>query len=152
MLTFRKANQEDIDVLFTWINDLDVRSNSYNKELISYETHKNWFNERINSVNFLFLIFSNESFPIGQIRFELLNNTEAVISILIDKNHRGKGYASKMILESSIFFLEQHIGYIIYAYIFKENKISIKAFEKAGYVLSEEKEINNIWSCIFYKK
>ena len=41
-LYLRTADENDMDLLFQWANDPDVRKNSFHSEPISYETHKKY--------------------------------------------------------------------------------------------------------------
>ena len=41
----RTAEETDMMLLFEWANELSVRQNSFSTEEISYEEHKNWFQE-----------------------------------------------------------------------------------------------------------
>ena len=121
MLKYRLATEDDVDLLFLWINDVDARANSYHKETVDYDKHVEWFTKRLHSPNFTFLIFFNDSNPVGQVRFELTAPYEAVISIIVDKAHRGMGYASSIIAQASDFFLQKNQGCKITAYTFKAN-------------------------------
>ena len=56
-LQFRKATEADILLYFEWTNDELTRQNSFSSELISFETHKNWFTNKINSKNNSFYLF-----------------------------------------------------------------------------------------------
>lgn len=151
MLKYRLATEGDVDLFFLWINDEQARANSYNKESVDYDKHVQWFTKRIHSSNFTFLIFFSDLNPVGQVRFELMAPSEAVISVMVDKAHRGMGHASNMIALASDFFLQKNQGCKITAYTFKANQASFRSFQNAGYIFSEEKEIKNIPSCIFYK-
>jgi RimJ/RimL family protein N-acetyltransferase len=68
---------------------------------------------------------------IGQARIESINE-ESIIGVSVDVNHRGKGYASRIIELTSAKFYEMKKKSIS-AYIKVENIASIKAFEEAGY-------------------
>ena len=46
-MKFRKAIEADIKVLFDWANDLDVRQNALNSQLITWEGHEKWFQNRL---------------------------------------------------------------------------------------------------------
>ena len=135
-ITFRKANESDLMLYFDWTNDESVRENSYKSKLISLENHSNWYKNKINDADCMMLVFENHlSQPIGQVRIQKQNKESALIGISNDVNHRGKGYASKMIALASAAFLNKNPDFCISAYIKLENTTSEKAFEKAGYKL-----------------
>lgn len=154
MLTMRLATASDVDLLFDWANEKTTRENSYNKQPISFETHSKWFHSRIDNEHCrIFIFFDSTNKPVGQVRIEKTNNVtkgEAIISISIGENSRGKGYSVGMLKMATKRFVEENEGCKILAYVFKQNIASYKCFLKAGYQLLEETEINDIPSYILY--
>ena len=135
----RKATESDLDLYFNWTNDVDTRSNSFNTQIVDYQTHTNWFLRKIVDKNSLLLVFENEEYtPVGQVRIEQKPN-ENIIGISIDKNFRGLGLAVPMLEKSCMVFFEEFDKKTIHAYIKKSNLASIKSFKKAGF--EEEKEL-----------
>lgn len=131
-LSFRDANYQDLMTYYNWTNDPEVRKYSYNSSPVSLESHTSWFQRKIQDPNVLMLIYTNSMNKIiGQVRIETTSG-ESIIGISIDKNHRGKGYASRIIEITSVKFKELNKKPIT-AYIKVENIASIKAFEEAGY-------------------
>lgn len=152
MLKYRKANIDDVELFFNWANDPLVRSNSYQKEMIIYENHVNWFSNQINSDNNYFYVFLNESdLPVGQVRINKSGGDQAIIGLMIDAKFRGKGFAKEMITKASDAFLSVNSSFTILAYIFKINKSSINSFINANYKLLKEEIVNEIPSFILYK-
>lgn len=137
--SLRKATKEDIKNVFNLSNEEFVRQNSINKAQIKWEDHIKWYNERLKNENYLFLIIYNkENNFLGQIRFEI-KGKEALISISVSKEIRGKGLASEIIKRSSEkTFKEFKNLKKILAYIKPVNIPSIKAFEKADFEFSQE--------------
>ncbi len=131
-LSFRNADQQDLMAYYNWTNEEEVRKYSYNSNPVSLESHTAWFQKKIQDPNVLMLVFSNSRNElIGQARIEITNQ-EAVIGISVDVNHRGKGYASRIIELTSAKFYEM-AKKSVSAYIKVENIASVKAFEEAGY-------------------
>lgn len=138
MISFRKANEQDVQLFFDWANDELVRANSFNQQPIIFENHVKWFNEKIKDEDFIFLVFVNENKEaIGQVRFQKKNGN-AVVGILIDKHHRGKGYAVQLLTMASDFFHQQYAQFQIYAFVKTNNLASYHSFLKAGYVLEDK--------------
>lgn len=151
MLTLRKATLEDANLIYEWANDPESRRNSYNQELIAYDDHISWFSKKVKDPHTYFFIFNNkEGIAVGQIRIEMKEKNTAVISISIDKNSRGKGYAAEMIRTASDVYIKEHPNVKIEAYVFQNNVASAKSFLKAGYVLFDSKEIKSIASHIYH--
>jgi len=139
----RKATLKDSEKVFNLSNDPAVRQQSINKNQIKWEEHSNWFQEKINNKNYLFLLaFDKDDNFIGQIRFQV-ENSSAVVSISITKDFRGKGLSKKIIKNGcSKIFSEFNIKSII-AYILPDNKASINGFTSAGFIPAGEKIINH---------
>jgi UDP-2,4-diacetamido-2,4,6-trideoxy-beta-L-altropyranose hydrolase len=89
ILDIRKAQIEDVDIYFNWVNDEFVRNNSINNKPIPYEDHVNWFGNKIKNSNSLLFIFEENQRSIGQVRFDK-ENEDLVIDYSIDKDYRGK--------------------------------------------------------------
>lgn len=138
-ITPRKATESDIDLYFNWTNDTDTRNNSFNTQVVDYQSHTNWFLKKIVDKNTLMLVFENEnSIPVGQIRIEQKPN-ENIIGISIDKSFRGLGLSAPMLEISCKVFFDESQEKSIHAYIKKINLASLKSFKKAGF--QEEKEL-----------
>jgi RimJ/RimL family protein N-acetyltransferase len=153
MLTFRKATLADVKLYFDWANDTIVREQSYNSSTIDFENHKKWFETKLEDDSCMLLLFQNEEKSnIGQIRIQKENVKEALIGISIAAEHRGKGLAKEMLLLASDYFLENNKGYLINAYIKKQNISSKQVFEKAGFEFKNIIKYENCDSFHFTKK
>ncbi|MBE5907621.1 MAG: GNAT family N-acetyltransferase [Lachnospiraceae bacterium] len=96
MVFLRKAEAEDIDLLFRWANDSVVRSNSFNSNPISYENHEKWFNKMMKDPTVLQFILMDDDNPVGQIRLSVDEN-DAEIGYSIGSEFRGKGYGHRIL-------------------------------------------------------
>ncbi len=138
----RRANENDAMAVFNLSNDRTVRLNSINQDVIAWHDHIRWYSEKLNDRNCLFLLAfnANDEF-VGQVRFTV-EGQNAIISISLDKNFRGKGLSSSLLIKSSFKYLKDHPEIqSILAYIRPENTPSIKAFTGAAYLLSHEEKI-----------
>lgn len=149
-LQIRKAKLADADLLFEWTNDELVRKQSFSSDIISYENHCQWFQNRIKDENSLFFIIEENKIPAGLVRFDI-DNEVATIGISIDKDFRGKGLGRDIIvLGAQSYFNENEFP--ILASIKNENVASIKSFEKAGFSFFKNDKINGIESVIYQLK
>lgn len=138
MLSCKKANINDLQLYFTWANDLTVREQSFNSEEIVFENHKEWFESKLEDKLCLMLIFVNENNEnVGQVRIEKRGENNALVGISIDSKHRGKSYAKEMLQIATDYFFELNPHYVIDAYIKATNLSSKYAFEKAGFEFKE---------------
>ena len=153
MLTFRKATLADTKLYFDWANDSSVREQSYSTNTIDFESHKKWFESKVEDDSCMLLLFQNEEkLNVGQIRIQKENEMEALIGISIAAEHRGKGLAKEMLFLASDYFLENNKGYLINAYIKEQNRSSKQAFEKAGFEFDNIINYENCSSFHFTKK
>jgi UDP-2,4-diacetamido-2,4,6-trideoxy-beta-L-altropyranose hydrolase len=133
-LKLRNAKHDDCELLWKWANDPIVRAASFSSDYILWEDHLKWFNEKLNSFDCYYFIAVNKlEQPVGQIRFDIDKELQALVSISVDDKYRGQGYG-KLILQMAISKLFQHISVIkIRALIKSGNVSSIKLFESGGF-------------------
>ena len=133
MVFLRKVEKDDMDLLFKWANDLLVRSNSFNSDIISYENHVKWFNKIIENPTVLQFILMDEDTPVGQIRLNV-DGEEAEIGYSIGSEFRGKGYGHKMLqlIADKIDADYPNIKTLV-AKVKPDNIASNKLFEREGY-------------------
>ena len=140
-LYLRKVEKDDMDLLFEWANDDEVRNNAFNSEKIPYENHVKWFElaYQRNDV-YMFIMCNEDDIPIGQIRL----NTEgenAIIDYSIDGDIRGMGFGASMLwliiekIQNEIPEIKRLIGQVKH-----ENVASARAFEKCGFFMEEKEE------------
>lgn len=136
MIMLRRCTYSDMDIIYKWINDDEVRNNSFNSDYIEYETHVKWFNEKINSNNIYMYIILNNNKEIGTIRLEK-HDSKAIISYLISNEYRGKGYGNKVIDLIKKEAIINNID-ILEAIVKKDNIASRKIFINNGFFEIEE--------------
>lgn len=93
----RLATKEDINLYYSWVNDDEVRMNSINSRLITFDTHALWFNSKLNDSNSILYVFEDKfKTPLGQVRLSKVENYW-LISYSIDKAFRGLGLGQTFI-------------------------------------------------------
>ena len=95
-LKVRLATKHDCIDYFNWANDSQVRENSLDSADIEWTGHQKWFTEKINSESTEMYVLEASGLPVGQIRFELVDET-AEISYSLDELVRGRGWAATAI-------------------------------------------------------
>lgn len=142
---FYRAEEIDVNIFFQWANDEETRKNSFHTNLISFEEHKQWFEEKIHSENCEIYIAYEDETPVGQVRLEYEDDI-AHISYSVDKNQRGKGYGEKIILSAEKKVLKNGMANVMVAKVKYNNISSQKIFEKLGYKVKKTEKY------IVYKK
>ena len=145
MFKLKKATINDCKLIFKWANDPQVRRSSFSPEPISWSDHVEWFETKHKDPNcFILIAIDDKCKPIGQIRFETGNTGEAIVNVSIDKRMRGLGLGSLLIRlgVEEIFRISPLRS--VQAFIKLDNKVSIRAFEKAGFKRQEKTVIKGI--------
>lgn len=139
------AKETDVKDVFNLSNDPLVRANSFNSDIISFDNHVKWFENKIkNSNTAYYIIRSYNNDFMSQVRFDKDNNSnDWTIGISIADKYRGKGLASKILKDTVSVFIKNNNPINIYAFIKKSNESSVKSFNKAGFIIISEEVINN---------
>ena len=139
-ITLRPVLRTDLNESYVgWMNDIevskftDIRFNKVSHEdLIQY-----WERYNNSSDNPWFAICLSDTLQhIGNIKLGPINSKHSIapLSLFIgDRNSWGKGYATTAIKMITHWSFEELKLFKLYAYIYKDNIASIRAFQKAGY-------------------
>lgn len=138
---FREAKKDDVDLIYRWANDPDVRRASFRSDPIPRVDHEAWYAARLADPGALLWIATNTSaIPIGIARFAL-EVDRAIISVALDPAARGRKYGVVLIREASKRLLGRGIPRID-AFIRPTNSASLRAFHDAGYVQVESTTVS----------
>lgn len=130
-LRIRLANKGDCEDYFSWVNDPEVRAQSFNSDAISWAEHKKWFVERLNSGSTEMYVLEANSLPVGQVRFEVVNDC-AEIDYSLDSVVRRRGWSALM-LEMAINAYRAGSAKPLKAAVKDENQPSRQVFFKLGF-------------------
>ncbi|MBB1287113.1 UDP-2,4-diacetamido-2,4,6-trideoxy-beta-L-altropyranose hydrolase [Flavisolibacter sp. BT320] len=132
----RRAGKDDLMTCYYWVNDAEVRAQSYASEPIPLVNHTAWFTKKINDPSCFYYILLQGETPVAQIRFDVSGN-DATISYLTDPSWRGKGMGP-WILAKGIKALtaETSIKKIV-GHVKANNIASLRSFEKLAFEKQE---------------
>jgi len=134
----RKVDEKDMELLFAWANDPDVRNNSMNTGKIFFNEHKQWFRKKIRSSHCVMFILETEGEPAGQARFDFDNIEQGwKVDYSVAKKFRGKGLAKILLTEA----MHLHNQFPVVGYVKENNKRSSSVFISLGFT---DKGINKI--------
>jgi UDP-2,4-diacetamido-2,4,6-trideoxy-beta-L-altropyranose hydrolase len=146
-VSYRKANEGDMLLLYNWANDKVSRENSYFTEPIALETHKAWFEKKLKDTSSAIYIAEVNGVPAGMIRYDLTTEN-AVVGISVAEPFRGKGLAPVFLKETAkLYFKEFQLP--VWAYIKQQNTASVRSFEKAGYHLLRTEMVHGAESFVY---
>ncbi len=134
MFNLRIATILDAQITYNWANDPVIRQFSFSKAKIEWLNHKEWLYNKINSNKCIYLILEEDTVPVGSIRFDIDQDYCGVISYLVAPSVHGRGLG-EFILKKGIEKLIELMPNIhaVSGTVFKENKASIRIFEKSGF-------------------
>jgi RimJ/RimL family protein N-acetyltransferase len=150
-IEMRHADIFDVDIYYSWVNDPEVRQNSFNKESIDYDTHIKWFTKKIKSKDSIMYFFTEEKIPIGQVRIDCLTDGDNIIDISVDFSYRKKGLGAKLLDLATADFKLKYPEKQIIAYIKIENIASIKQFIRSNFIMLKTLKVYD-YECIKLKK
>ena len=135
-VSFRRADPSDCRCLFEWRMDPDTRSRSLQTEAFDYQSHLAWFESSLDNPDRI-IILAEDGLRVGMVRFDRIGDC-ARISINLAPEARGKGLATSILIGSEQFLKAWPVMKIS-AEIRSDNEASVRAFERAGYRLSDPK-------------
>lgn len=146
MLTIRKVQPSDSDLILHWRNNPEVYKYALTPEPVKKIEHINWFNDALASSRCVFYMGSSNGVLCGTVRYQLTEDMmEAEVSISISPEFWGKGIASQMMQAAEEALKKETSVRIIHATVLNENIASIKLFERASFepVLTKFKKCLN---------
>jgi RimJ/RimL family protein N-acetyltransferase len=124
----REVNLKDAEILFDWVNEKNVRTNSMNQKPILWENHLEWLEKKLNNPDTkIFILVSGDNL-LGQIRIDLIDGFWN-IDYSIDNKFRGKGLGKEIVKKLIVKFE----SYRFKATVKKENIASVKVFKSLGF-------------------
>lgn len=129
----RRVRPDDLAITFQWLNDPELRRQSYNSEPVSLEDHTKWFNKKLKDTSTYIYIFVYNEIPVAQVRFDV--GDETIISYSIDKSYRGRGWGEAVIQHGIEIFRRDFTGPVkIVGYVKYENESSNRVFRNLGFI------------------
>lgn len=130
----REAEPGDMELLFYWANEEEVRKNSFHSDSISYEEHQKWFEQLMQDRNqFQYIMMLGEK-PVGQIRLSIFKD-RAEIGYSISKEERGLGYGT-LIVELAKEAVHKNFAGVkkIVAKVKSDNTASVCCFKRNRFI------------------
>jgi len=127
------ATLDDMDLLYEWANDDEVRKSSFSTEKILYEDHVKWFHRVLEREDCKQYIYYVDDIAVGQVRITI-EGDKAEIGYSICSQYRGHGYAKRMlqVLKAQLKHDAPELKTLV-AKVKPENVASQKVFMGLGY-------------------
>jgi RimJ/RimL family protein N-acetyltransferase len=135
------ANETHLNITYKWAKNKIVRKYSFSKNLITKESHQNWFFKKISSPNSFYFILNYNNLPVGSFRIDLDSHKVGVLSFLIDPKFHNKGLGRFVVSQSlEIAFNTIKLNTLI-AFVMVENYNSNKIFQSLGFSMKIDQGI-----------
>ena len=138
-LSFREATLEDAQLLLSWRNDPEVRSVSFDSEVMSFDSFQVWLSQNLEDPRTRrWIVISRSGHSIGEVHLDFENPQKAVIGITLDHTRRGKGLGRTIIeMACKTAFEENPLMDSVVAWISPGNVASERAFRSVGFVQTQ---------------
>lgn len=129
---------DDRQMILEWRNTPFLVNLGSSGRKVTWEEHRKWFDNILrDSDTALYIIFSGTD-PAGQIRFERENEKTYIVTIYLLKQYTGKGMGVTSLKKGVEVMLKEDPKRRFIAFIKEDNKISIAAFFRAGFKITED--------------
>ena len=131
----RPATPEDCEDIWRWRNDEGTRRASLDPSFIDLDAHRRWFLASLASDTRKIYVVVGEGRASGVVRLDLAGR-DATVSIFLDPKCQGRGLGPEA-LRAAGDLARRELGVRrLIAAIKSDNRASLSAFAKAGYVSS----------------
>jgi len=135
MLTLRRAQADDSEIVWLWRNDAATRAASLNDQPIPFEHHDRWFAAVLSHPDHELMIGIDEAGNrVGMVRFDVDSPTSATVSINVAPQFRGAGIGRAMLRAALEYMATEHPGVTLTAVIRASNAASLQIFGREGFV------------------
>jgi RimJ/RimL family protein N-acetyltransferase len=127
-VALRRAAMDDAETIWEWSNDPITRAQSFQTDLIPWESHVSWYAQRLSDPFCRFWIgASSDGTSVGCVRFAD-SGDETLISINLAPRFRGQGIGRKLLELACRAYFRSAPGSVIRAVIKEGNSASVKTF------------------------
>lgn len=136
----RPATLDDMRMVFKWRNDPFLVARGSSRLTVSWEVHQRWFTETINGDSRKMFIVQGDEQPIGQVRFDRINQGGCVITAYLLKEFTGKGYGVEAIRGGCLEIHKMWAVQRVIACVRMDNRHARSAFMKALFLEEDHQE------------
>ena len=128
-VTLRKAQADDVDIMFEWQCEPQIRRFARNSNPPEWEAHQIWFTNKLLDPRCFFFVIEHSRTAAGVVRLDWQYGLQYEVSILIAPLYQKCGLAS-----AALALLRSTLAEIdILAFVKSDNQPSRQLFTKAGY-------------------
>jgi RimJ/RimL family protein N-acetyltransferase len=106
---------------------------AFSTEPIEWERHQRWFEKKLADPDTFIYIAVQDDEPVGQIRFDVVSDSDAEVDVHTKPGLRGKGLGTRIISSGVAQLFADSSVNTVHAIVKPVNSKSRRAFEKAGF-------------------
>ncbi len=130
----REAAKGDAEITFHWANNPDVRRFALTQDKITKAGHLEWFENKITKADCLYYIAVYNKAIVGSFRLDIVTESIAIISYLLDPAYHGMGLGKSLLIEGvKRARADERIDGVV-GYVKPENEASLYLFRKLGFI------------------
>ena len=141
MIYIRKVTNDDVELLFHWANDINLRKFSLKTDKINWNEHVEWFQKKIDSNSYILIAETKLGVPVGQIRFDNYNS-HFLIDFYVANEYRGRGYGKLLLRNGMDYVIKERQTVTFKAMVNEMNFPSLNSFLSEGFTLSGQEVLN----------
>jgi len=137
-LLVRDVLPSESALLLEWANDPEVRRQSFSMEPITPEAHESWFRRKLADPLCRIYVGTDGGEPVGQVRFEALDERNVEIGISVAASARGRRVGRAMLLRAIRRLFRESAFETVLARVKSGNAGSRRLFEGAGFAATRD--------------
>lgn len=139
-MNFRLATLDDCDWIYRIRNSWEIRRQCIDMSPIVYESHQKWFRAALTRDDVKIWIYMRHKIKIGMLRLDMKEQF-LLINIFVDPSCNNRGHGSQMLSHLNELVKAEFPKYNkVVAVIKKDNRASVRLFEKASFSKGKEDE------------
>ncbi len=136
-IALRHATVEDEERLFHWVNDPESLANKrLTQGTIPRAEHHAWLRATLVDAGSYLWIVESDTVPVGQVRLTRAQDAFEV-DIFVTGSHRRHGHALAALKGALAELAASQPGAVVIARVMRHNTVSIRLFERAGFVTDD---------------
>lgn len=129
----RPVTELDSRQLWKWRNTPADRAHSFSTKPISWETHLDWFSNKLADPACYLFIIELQGRSVGQLRVEIDDDASGEVHIFVDQQFRGQGLAKEALALSKLALKKNVRVTTLVARVKPDNVSSAILFLKSGF-------------------
>jgi RimJ/RimL family protein N-acetyltransferase len=135
-ISLRPATIEDAEAVFLWRNSPFIVARGSFQKTVAWEEHLQWFRETVVGSQRKMLIVLVNGEPVGQVRFDRVDDDTMAISVYLIETHTGRALGVDAIRKGCDMQFRDSSVATIMACVREDNGAALSGFRKAGFVPS----------------